>query len=180
MIASLLLPTVLTAVAIFFASFLSWMIFQLHLKDWRKLEKEDEFLDAVKNLGIQPGSYSFPGYDDPKELKTEELKQKMEAGPNGIVTVFGPMTMGKNLAMTFVYFLVISFCLGYVATLALEPGAAFADVFRVVGTVGLLVFLGAMIQHAIWFQNRITGHVIESVAYAVIAGAIFGAMWPAA
>ena len=88
--------------------------------------------------------------------------------------------MGRNLGLTFLYFLVISFCLGYIASLALEPGAAFRHVFRVVSTVGFLVFLGAIVQHAIWFRNRIVGHVIESILYAVIAGAIFGAMWPAA
>jgi len=43
-----------------------------------------------------------------------------------------------------------------------------------------MTFLAAIVQHAIWFHCRIVGHVIESVLYAVIVAAIFGAMWPAA
>ncbi len=53
-------------------------------------------------------------------------------------------------------------------------------VFRFVATAGFMTFLAAIVQHAIWFHNRIVGHVIESIAYAAITGAIFGAMWPGA
>ena len=37
MLVSLWLPIVLSAVALFFASFLSWMVLQLHKQDWKKL-----------------------------------------------------------------------------------------------------------------------------------------------
>lgn len=53
-------------------------------------------------------------------------------------------------------------------------------VFRFVATAGLMTFLAAIVQHAIWFHNRIVGHIIESVLYAAIVAGIFGAMWPAA
>ncbi len=177
---SLLLPTALSAVALFFASFLSWMALQLHRKDWIKLEKEDDFLKAVREIGIPNGSYMFPGCKTPEEMKNEEYKKKWEAGPCGTITIFSKVNMGKNLGLTFLYFLVVSFCLGYLATLALQPGAAFMAVFRFVSTAGLMTFLAAIMQHAIWFHSRIIGHVIESVAYAAISGAIFGVMWPAA
>jgi hypothetical protein len=35
-----------------------------------------------------------------------------------------------------------------------------------------------MVLHAIWFHCRIVGHVLESIAFALIVGAIFGALWP--
>ena len=41
-----------------------------------------------------------------------------------------------------------------------------------------MTFLSAMVQHSIWFHNRVTGHVIESVLYSIIIGAIFGSLWP--
>ena len=75
-------------------------------------------------------------------------------------------------------FLGVSFCLAYLATLALEPGAGFMAVFRFVSTAGFIAFLSAIVQHAIWFKVRIVGHVIESIAYAAIVGAVFAAMWP--
>jgi len=155
------------------------MVLQLHAKDWVKLEKEDDFLKAAGDLGLQTGSYMFPGCNSPEEMKSEEYKQKWETGPAGIMTVFPKVSMGRNLGLTFLYFLVVSFCLGYLASFSIGESPTFMEVFRFVATAGLLTFLAAMVQHAIWFHNRIVGHVIESIVYAVIVGVIFAAMWPA-
>jgi hypothetical protein len=177
---SLWLPILLSAVALFFASFLTWMVLGLHKQDWVKLGSEDEFLEAARGLGLAPGSYMFPGWDTTEEMKSEAYQKKWEQGPNGVMTVFSNVNMGKNLGLTFLYFLAVSFCLGYLATFSVEAGAEFKSVFRFVSTAGLLAFLAAIVQHSIWFHCRITGHVIESIGYAAITGAIFAAMWPAA
>ncbi len=178
MLLSLALPIVISAVALFFASFLSWMVLPFHQKDWVKLDKEDEFLKAGRECGLSPGNYMFPGCNTRAEMNTPEHQAKWEAGPRGVITVFDKVSMGRNLGLTFLYFLVVSFCLAYLATLALEPGADFMPVFRFVSTAGLLTFLPAIVAQAIWFHFRIVGHVLESIAYAAIVGAIFGAMWP--
>ena len=178
MLASLWLPILLSAVALFFASFLSWMVLQLHKTDWVKLEREDEFLQAGRSIGLAPGNYMFPGCHSQAEMGSPEFKAKMEAGPRGVLTVFGNVSMGQNLGLTFVYFLVVSFCIAYLATLALPREAPFLPVFRFVSTAALLAFLPAIIQHSIWFKCRITGHIIESIAYAAITGAIFAVLWP--
>ena len=180
MLTSLLVPIVLTAVALFFASFLSWMVLQLHRDDWKKLEQEDEFLKAMQDLDVPLGSYMFPGCNSPEEMKSEEYQQKWNTGPSGIMTVFPKVYMGKKLVLTFVYFLVISFALAYLSTLVIARGAEFMDVFRFMAIAGMLTFLSANVQHSIWFHNRIVGHVIESILYALIVGLIFGLMWPAA
>jgi len=178
-VVDLWLPTLLSAVALFVASFLSWMVVQLHKRDWGKIDQEDAFLKSAGSAGLKRGSYMFPCCANAEEMKSEAFAKKWEAGPCGVITVFPKVSMGRNLALTFVYFLVVSFCLGYLATLAMERGATFMEVFRFVSTAGVLVFLAAMVQHAIWFHNRIVGHVIESVVYAAITAAIFAAMWPA-
>lgn len=180
MVASLLIPVLLSAVALFFASFLSWMVFQLHRSDWIKIEQEDEFLDALRGLNLGRGSYMFPGCKTPEEMKSESYQQKWEQGPRGIITLFDKVNMGRNLGLTFLYFLVISFALVCLAALVLSPGAEFTVVFRFFALAALLTFLSAIVQHAIWFHNRITGHIIESILYAVIVGLIFGSFWPAA
>lgn len=178
MLIKLLLPIFLSGVALFFASFLSWMVVRLHKKDWVKLKNEDDFLSRMKDLNIPVGSYMFPCCDDPKEMKSEEFQKKYQEGPSGIITVFPKSNMGRNLGLTFLYFVVISFCLGYLTTLAHEPGAQFREIFRFVTTAGLMTYLGAIICHAIWFQSRIIGHIIESIAYAAITGLIFAWLWP--
>ncbi|MCH9652674.1 MAG: hypothetical protein K0U86_00195 [Planctomycetes bacterium] len=180
MLTSLLVPIILSAIALFFASFLSWMVLQLHRNDWKKMEKEDEFLKTMTDLNVPQGNYMFPGCDTPAEMKTEEYQQKWNNGPAGVMTVFPKVGMGKKLGLTFVYFLIVSFCLAYLSTLAIAPGAEFRVVFRFMSTAGLLVFLSSVVQHSIWFHNRIIGHIIESILYAAIVGIIFGFMWPVA
>ena len=177
---TLIVPIVVSAVALFFASFLSWMVLQLHKQDWVKLAQEDKFMEAVRGCDISPGSYMFPGCNSMEEMKSEEYARKEKAGPHGVMTVFGPISMGRNLGLTFIYFLVASFCLAYLTTLAIPPGADFMRVFRFVATAGFMTFFAAIVPHAIWFKCRIVGHLIESVAFAAIIGAIFAAMWPAA
>lgn len=178
MLLMLWLPIVLSAVALFFASFLSWVVSPLHKRDWVKLRGEDELLKTARAINLAPGNYMFPAAETPSEMKSPEHQQKWKEGPRGVMTVFGDVNMGQNLALTFLYFLVVSFCIAYLATIAVPRGAAFLPVFRFVSTAGLLVFLSAIVQHAIWFRCRIIGHVIESIAYAAIVGAIFAALWP--
>jgi hypothetical protein len=177
MLASLWLPIVLSGVALFFASFLSWMVVQLHKDDWRKVENEDALLNALRPLGLQPGSYAFPACDH-NQMQSEEFQRKWKEGPCGIMTLFSSPSMGRNLGLTFLYFLVVSFCLAYLGTMGVPRGTDFLGVFRFFTTAGFLVFLSAMIPQSIWFHNRIVGHVIESAAFALIVGVLFAAFWP--
>lgn len=178
MLLSLLLPIVLSGVAMFFLSFLSWAVFHFHKADWPKMPCEDEFLGSMQNLDLPPGNYMFPGVDSPAEMQSEEFQAKQKAGPVGIITVFEGMAMGKQLVLTIIYFLAVSFCWGYLATLALSPGDDFATVFRFIATAALLTLLPAIVQHSIWFHNRIVAHVIEAAIYAIAVGAIFASLWP--
>lgn len=180
MIFSLILPIVLSAFALFFASFLSWMVLQLHKKDWIKLDKEEEFLIAAGQCNIPVGSYMFPAAKSQAEMQSEAFQKKYDIGPRGVMTILPKVNMGQNLGLTFLYFLAVSVGLAYLATIAFQPGADFLSVFRFVFTAGVMTFLAAMVQHSIWFRPRIVGHVIESVAYAAIAAALIAAMWPAA
>ncbi|CAN5416147.1 hypothetical protein BH11PLA2_BH11PLA2_27400 [soil metagenome] len=177
-IESLALPIVLTGVALFFASFVSWMVLQLHKKDYQKLPNENDFIDVARSMNVPLGNYMFPYCDKPEEMKSEAFQTKYKTGPRGSVTFFPMTNMGKNLFCMVIYFIAMSFGIGYLTTLALPPGAEFLAVFRFVATAAVMIYLAAMIPQSVWFKNRITGHVIESIAYAAISGAIFAAMWP--
>jgi hypothetical protein len=178
-VVSLLLSIVLSAAALFFASFLSWMVLRLHAKDWVKLDKEADFMRAAAQCNIPVGSYMFPCPGSPAEMQTEEFKKRHEEGPRGVLTIFPKVSMGQNLIWTALYFLAVSIGLAYLTTIAFKPGADFLSVFRFVFTAAFMTFLAAMVSHAIWFRPRIVGHIIESVAYAVITAVLFAALWPA-
>lgn len=175
------LPILVTTVALFFASFLSWMVVKLHEKDWVKMPDEDKVIDAVREGGIPEGNYMFPGANTMKEMNEPEYVAKYNAGPRGIITVLPTANMGKNLALTMFYFFVCSATFAYLASFAIGGEATDKlTVFRFVATVALLTFCASILQHAIWFKNRVVGHVIESIVYALIAGGIFAGLWPAA
>ncbi|MGD9853758.1 MAG: hypothetical protein AB7U20_02290 [Planctomycetaceae bacterium] len=180
MIASLWLPILLSSVAVFFASFLSWMVLQFHKQDWIKTDQEDRLMQLVREGNVAPGNYVFPYCSSSEEMKSEAFQQKYKAGPNGTLTVFPPGEgMGKKLGLTFVYFLAANFCIAYLATLALTAGAEFMPVFRFVSTASFLTHFAGVICECVWFHKRITGNLIDSLMFAAITGAIFGAMWPA-
>ena len=179
MLLSLALPIILSGIALFFASFLSWMVLKLHKDDWKKFPHEEAVLTAV-GANAAPGNYMVPGCNHPSEMNSPEFQKKMEVGPRAILTVLPKVSMGQNLGLTIVYFLVVSFLIAYLASAGLPRGAEFVTVFRFVFTAGLLTFLSAIVAHSIWFRVRIVGHIIESIAYAAIVGVIFALLWPKA
>lgn len=180
LILPLLIPIVLCTIVLFFASFLSWMVFPFHRKDWVKIANEDVVLEALRNAGVTPGSYMVPGVCDPKEMQTEAHQAKLKQGPIGVMTIFPGINMGRNLGLTVLYFFVNSVCLAYLARLGLPAGADFTTVFRFISTAAFMTFLSAIVLHAIWFHCRVVGHVLEALCFAVIAGVIFAYFWPAA
>ena len=155
---SLWLPIVLSTVAIFFASFLSWMVVRLHEKDWTKLQHEESFIDHVRGLNLAEGNYMFPGCGSPSDVNTPAFKQKYNDGPRGILQILPVANMGKNLALTMLFFFVCNATFAYLASFALKSEADFITVFRFVATVALLTFASSIVQHAIWFKVRIVGH----------------------
>jgi hypothetical protein len=182
MLAQLWLPIILSGVALFFASFLSWMVLGLHKPDWSKVPDEPALTKALIDCRLERGkSYMLPSCDDPARMKTKEFQDRLAAGPNGVFTIFPAGTgMGMKLVLTFVYFLFTSLVLAYLGTIAFGPGEQFEELFRFFATAGLLTHLAAMVPQSIWFKNRIVGHTIESVAYSLILGGIFAYFWPAA
>lgn len=90
-------------------------------------------------------------------------------------------THGKNLGLTFVFYLVTAVFVGYLGTLALKPGAGFSKVFQVTGTAAILAHCFAFMPNNIWFgtpKRAILMDVLDGVVYGLITGAVFGALWP--
>lgn len=177
---SLWLPILLSGVALFFASYLAWMVLPHHKQDWTRLPDENGFIQALGSLNVPKGNYVFPYCETPEEMKSPEFLERQKMSPNGMLQVWsGPCNMGKNLVCTFLFFLAVSFCLAYLATLGVQPGADFMAVFRFVGTAGILAYAVGPVINGIWFPRKIFGDILDGIAYGLITGAIFAAMWPA-
>lgn len=180
MLADLWLPILLATVAVFFTSFVSWMVLGLHWADWRKVAKEEELRAALGDLKLSPGRYMFPYPASKAECGSKEFAEKRGSGVVGMMTVFSPGGgMGLQLGLTFGLFLLVNTTLAYLAGIGLKPGAGFVTVFRFVTTTAILAYLTGLLQYAVWFRVRVTGYLIESAAYGLTTGLIFAALWPA-
>jgi hypothetical protein len=88
--------------------------------------------------------------------------------------------MGVNMACTVAFFTIANAVIAYLAGIAIPPGADFLTVFRFVGTAGILTYGTANILNGIWFGRKMVADIIDGVAYGLITGIIFAAMWPGA
>jgi len=178
---SLWLPIVATGFALFFASWLAWMVLPHHKKEWRGMPNEDAVLAALKGANLGAGQFMFPYAACGDDWKSDTFKAKQIAGPVGTLTIWGATpNMGKNMLLTLVFFLVVSFTIAYLAAIVIAPGAEPRFVFRFVGTAGILTYGMANILNGIWFGRKLIADVVDGIAYGLITGAIFAAMWPAA
>lgn len=176
---NLWLPIVLSAVVLFFIGFITHMVLPLHKPDWKPLPDEEAFRSAVRGLNIPTGNYMVPYCADAEQMKSEAFLRKQEEGPVGIVQLWQEGGgMGKQLACQFVYLLLASYCLAYLATLGLKPGEEAFRVFRFVGTAAILVYILGLVPFAIWFRTRIAGYVIDGILYGLATGLIFALLWP--
>jgi hypothetical protein len=180
---ALWLPILLSAVVVFFASFIMHMVLTYHRSDYRKLPDEDRVTDAMRNAGVTPGpAYFFP-YCSFEEMKSAPMVEKMKRGPVGMLTVRpnGSPAMGKSLVQWFLYCVLISLFAAYLSGRLLAPGTAFLQVFRVVATVALLGYGAAHAQESIWGGRSwvvTLKHLFDSLIFALLTAATFGWLWP--
>ena len=84
---ALWLPILVSAVIVFFASFIMHMVLTYHRSDYRELPDEDRVTDALRSAGVKPGpAYFFP-YCSFEEMKSAPMIEKMKRGPVGLLTV---------------------------------------------------------------------------------------------
>lgn len=177
-LATLWLPVLLSAVAILIASNILWMALPFwHRADYGRLENEKALLDAVSSA--KSGQYLAP-YVNWSKL-TPEQRAAMEQRPMALTLVRNPAKFNFPGALIswFVYLLVISIFVGYIAAVTLPRGSG--NVFRIVTTAGILAFAFASVSDSIWYGKpwSVTAKVIvDGIIYGLIAGAIFAWLWP--
>lgn len=176
---ALWLPIIIIAAVLFVASFVAWVILPHHFGDWKKLDKEQEFMDAVSGLNIPAGNYMYPGTHTKEEQNSDEFRERYMKGPRGVLSTWAPPNMGVNLGLTFVFFLVTTAIIAYITLAALGRGAEFMKVFQIAGAIGVLTHASSGVLNAIWFRRRIIMDVVDGVVYGIIIGLIFALMWPA-
>jgi hypothetical protein len=178
------LPGVVSAVAVFFLSFLLHMILRYHKADLKPIPGEDEVAAAIRKAALPPGIYFLPYCSDPAQMKEPAMRKKFEEGPVVGLTVrpSGPPGFGKNLAQWFLLCLLVSFVTAYVARHTLAFGTDGLNVLRITGAVAFVGYGFGYFQDSIWkgvpWANSLRG-LFDAVLYALATGLIFRWLWPA-
>ncbi len=176
------LPIVISAVVVFIASFMAWMVFPHHKKDVLKLPDEAGFVEALKRYDIPAGTYMWPNCVDAAEMKSDEYKQRYKAGPWGSMTVQpGQPNFGLNLALVFVFYLVVGAFVAYITGQARAPGAEYLSVFQVAGASAFAAYCLGGLPNAIFFGRPVRAvftDFIDGLVYALLTAGIFAWRWP--
>ncbi len=177
------LPILAAAVLVFVASSLLHMVLPVHKGDHRPLPNEDEVLETLRRQQLPPGEYMFPACSSMKDMNSPEMKGKYAQGPAGFLTVLppGPPAVGRSLVQWFLYSVVVSLFAGYLTWHALDAGADYLEVFRLVGTAAFLAYGVSSAINSIWkgVPWRTTcKFVFDGLIYALVTAGAFGWLWP--
>jgi len=182
-ITSLLLPILLSAVAVFIISSIIHMVLGYHKNDFTGLQSEKQVMDDLRKYNIPPGDYHFPRANSMKEMSSPEFIEKMKQGPVGMITIMksGPPNITKELIMWFIYSLIVGIFAAYVAGRALGPEAHYLAVFRFAGVTAFVGYGLALLQNSIWYKRNWAAtlkSMFDGLIYALFTGGIFGWLWP--
>jgi len=182
-IVSLWVPILLSAVIVFVASSIIHMLTPFHRGDYRKLPDEDGAMDALRRFNIPPGDYLVPCPSGPQEMKNPAFLEKRTKGPVALMTIIesGPVSMGKSLALWFVYSVAVGVFAAYVTGRALGPGAHYLAVFRFAGVTAFTGYSLALWQNTIWYRRDWITTLksnVDGLVYGLLTAGCFGWLWP--
>lgn len=181
-IGALWMPIVVSALLVFVASFVAWVVLPHHKSDWKRLPNEEAVRKALTKE-IPPGQYVVPFAADAKAMEDADYRRKCEEGPAGILTMRRPgrPSLGKPLVLSFLYYIVVAAAVAYVTGRALPTGARYLEVFRISGTTAMMAYAGALATEAIWFGRpwSVTlKEMADGVGYGLLTAGAFGWLWP--
>lgn len=162
-------------------SFVAWALLPHHFGDNKKLHDEDGFMKFLQQASVQPGNYFFPYCGSAKEQGDKAYAEKYTAGPRGTLNVYEMPNMASNMIRTILYFFVTVFTIGYITHVACPPGdlsTDFMKVFRVAGTIGVLVFASSGVLDRIWFVRRMWTSIVDGVVFGLAIGLVYAFLWP--
>jgi hypothetical protein len=178
-----LLPILVSAVLVFIVSAIIHMVLKYHNKDYTSLPNEDAVRAAIRAGNPKPAQYIVPYCSDMKDMEKPEMKQKYVEGPIAVINLMpsGAPKMGKSLTQWFIFILIVSFFIAYVAAHTIQQGAEYLQVFRVVGAVGFLAYSAGQFPESIWMGKPWAVSIknaIDGLVYGLVTAGTFGWLWP--
>lgn len=184
-IADLWLPIVLATVLVFVASSIIHMAPLWHRGELSAPPDADRLQEALRPFGLKPGEYMVPRAQSMKDCNAPGFVEKLKRGPNLVMTVIpnGPMSMSRPLVHWFIFVLVVSVLVAYVASATLSPAAPYLAVFRVAGTTAFIAYAAGVWPQSIWYSrpwSTTLKFTLDGLIYGLLTGGAFGWLWHAA
>ena len=182
-LAALWMPILLSAVFVFVLSSLIHMVLSYHKGDFKKLANEDAVMEALRKFDIPAGDYAMPCPSSTNAMKSPEFIEKMKKGPVGVMTFTkcGPPSMGKSLALWFVYIVIVNVFAAYIGDRAVGAGGNYLHVFRFVGCTAFAGHSLALLHNSIWYHRNWGATIrtmLDGLIYALVTAGTFGWLWP--
>jgi len=181
---SLWQPILYSALLVFVASSIVWMLLPHHKKDWSPVPNEPEIMQTLRDAGIGPGQYTVPNCGgDMASMKSPEFQAKLAEGPVAFLIVGpnGNPPMGALLGKWFVYLLVVGLFVAYLTSLSAPAGTDYRVVFRIASTTAFAAYSLALVPQSIWKSmswSMTFKEMLDGLVYALLTGGVFGACWP--
>lgn len=181
-LSALWLPIILSVVAVFVLSSIIHMFSPWHKSDYPGIPNEDAVADALRPFAIPPGDYLMPRPGTREGMKSPEFAERMNKGPNLIVTVLpnGPRPMGPLFIGWLIFVLVVTLFSAYIAARFIPPGAT-ADARKYVGLIAFIGYSLALWPDSIWFHRKWSTTIksnFDGLVYAAATALIFAWLWP--
>jgi hypothetical protein len=179
---SLLLPIVVSAVAVFVLTLIIHMT-PWHRSDYIRLPDEDGVMKVLRPLNIPPNDYMVPHPGSGEYMRSPEYDAKRAAGPVMIVTVApsGPWNIGKMMGLWLLFAVTVSASMACVVGTIVPPGGNRHAVFHHVGVITFLTYAMGAVPLSIWYHRKWSTTLktaVDSLLYALATGWIFAMMWP--
>jgi len=179
---SLWLPIVLSAFLAFLVSNVLHMVLPHHRGDYRRVPSEDEVQAALRKFQLPPGDYLLPRPPNMAAMKDPAFLEKRRQGPVVVMTVMtGEFNMGLIMAQWFAFCLVVSVFAGYLASLAIAPGAPYLKVSQVASCAAFMAYGLAAVPASIWYGKSwatTAKTLVDALVYGFVTGGTFGWLWP--
>ena len=108
---------------------------------WLAKLRESEFqVDTETSLNIPPGEYMAPRPASNEDMRSESFKEKMNRGPIFQINLMkpGPISLGRPLALWFIYLLVVAFVVAHVTAIAVGSATDTKVIFHTVALTSLM------------------------------------------
>jgi hypothetical protein len=181
---TLWLPILLSAAVVFVLSSLIHMVLKWHASDYQGLANEDAIRAAFRAGNPAPGRYVLPHCADMKDMCSEAMVKKFQEGPVAhlVIGPNGAPSMGRPLALWFVWSLAIAAVAAYLAArvLGLDHGHA-RSAAKLVGAITFIAHGFGTMSESIWMLRPWTSslkYALDAALFALGSGFVFYWLWP--